>query len=158
MRFWKGSLLLLLTSGALSLIQSQPAKAHAIESTLNYLNGKLELRSQFSTGQPVDGAVVRLMGADGMPGEELGRMDQQGKLNLSLPEISEGNLDVQIDGGPGHRDYLLLPVRSGKVQLEEVVIKPLPAKSIWSVAWAGSPFLLGLGGLLVSVNRQRLKY
>tara|TARA_B100001964_G_scaffold7429_1_gene8000 strand:- start:388 stop:903 length:516 start_codon:yes stop_codon:yes gene_type:complete len=150
-------LFLLIASGSLGLVQGQPAQAHAIESTLTYLNGNLELSSQFSTGTPVEGAVVRVLDANGKPGKELGRMDQQGTISLTLPSMQDGTLDLQIDGGPGHRDYLLLPIRSGKVQLDEVVMKPYTAKTQWTYAIAGSPFLLGLAGFMFSVDRQRLK-
>ena len=42
-----------------------------MESTLRYLDGQLELNSSFSTGEPVEGAVVRLLEADGSAGAEL---------------------------------------------------------------------------------------
>ena len=151
------SLFLLIASGSLGLVQGQPAQAHAIESTLNYLNGSLELHSKFSTGTPVEGAVVRILDANGIPGQELGRMEQEGRLSLTLPEIQEGNLDLQIDGGPGHRDYLLLPIRAGKVKLEEVVIKPNYPRANWAFASTGSPILLGLAGFMFNLPRQRLK-
>ena len=86
-------LFLLIATASVGLWQGQPAQAHAIESTLNYLNGSLELHSKFSTGTPVEGALVRILDANGIPGQELGRMDQEGRLSLTLPEIQEGNLD-----------------------------------------------------------------
>lgn len=151
------SLFLLIASGSLGLVQGQPAQAHAIESTLTYLNGSLELSSQFSTGTPVEGAVVRVLDANGKPGKELGRMDQQGTISLTLPSMQDGTLDLQIDGGPGHRDYLLLPIRAGKVKLEEVVIKPNYPRANWAFASTGSPILLGLAGFMFNLRRQRLK-
>lgn len=151
------SLFLLIASGSLGLVQGQPAQAHAIESTLTYLNGNLELSSQFSTGTPVEGAVVRVLDANGKPGKELGRMDQQGTISLTLPSMQDGTLDLQIDGGPGHRDYLLLPIRAGKVKLEEVVIKPNYPRANWAFASTGSPILLGLAGFMFNLRRQRLK-
>ena len=151
-------LFLLIATASLGLGQGQPAKAHAIESTLNYLDGSLELQSHFSTGTPVDGAVVRLLEANGAPGRDLGRMDQQGKLSLSLPDMQEGTLDLQVDAGPGHRDYLMLPIRSGKVKLDEVVSQPKTPQTTWFLASTGSPLLLGLAGALFSVREQRLKF
>ena len=61
----KGSLILGATACTLALSLPTEAKAHAIESSLRYLNGNLELRSTYSSGDPVNGAVVRFMKADG---------------------------------------------------------------------------------------------
>ena len=108
------------TSLGLSLSTADLARAHAIESTLTYLNGDLQLRSNFSTGAPAAGAVVRLLKADGSKGAELGQMDANGTLQLALPVVRQGTLDIQIDGGPGHRDYLALPIEQGQVQLDAV--------------------------------------
>ena len=113
-----------------------PVQAHQIESALNYLNGELELSSSYSNGQPTQGAVVRLLNADGSAGQELGRTDQSGRLTLDLDTVEDGIVDLQIDGGPGHRDYLEMPVQAGQVKLDEVVSLPLS---------------LVLVGLLVSV-------
>ena len=113
-----------------------PVQAHQIESALNYLNGELELSSNFSNGEPTQGAVVRLLNADGSAGQELGRTDQSGRLTLDLDTVEDGIVDLQIDGGPGHRDYLEMPVQAGQVKLDEVVSLPLS---------------LVLVGLLVSV-------
>ncbi|MGC6483969.1 MAG: hypothetical protein ACON4T_10480 [Synechococcus sp.] len=94
--------------------------AHALESSLRYINGELQLSSNFSTGDAAAGATVRLLQADGSPGKELGQMDSNGMLTLALPAVKQGILDVQIDGGPGHRDYLSLPMDGGVVQLDAV--------------------------------------
>ena len=117
-----------------------PVQAHQIESALNYLNGELELSSNFSNGEPTQGAVVRLLNADGSAGQELGRTDQSGRLTLDLDTVEDGIVDLQIDGGPGHRDYLEMPVQAGQVKLDEVVSLPLS---------------LVLVGLLVSVRRRK---
>ena len=117
-----------------------PVQAHQIESALNYLNGELELSSSYSNGQPTQGAVVRLLNADGSAGQELGRTDQSGRLTLDLNTVEDGIVDLQIDGGPGHRDYLEMPVQAGQVKLDEVVSLPLS---------------LVLVGLLVSVPRRK---
>ena len=121
-------------------LQAMPARAHQIESALRYLDGDLELSSSFSNGEPTRGAVVRLLQADGSPGQELGRTDDQGKLNLDISALDDGVVDLQIDGGPGHRDYLELPVEAGQVQLDDVV---------------QGPMLLILVGSLVSVQLRR---
>ena len=128
---------LLLFGSVLSL--EKPAEAHQIESALRYLNGDLELKSSFSNGQPTENAVVRLLNPDGTPGQELGRTNSAGRLILNIKNLENGVVDLQVDGGPGHRDYLELPIDSGAVNLDEVV---------------SLPFGLVLVGLLASVRRQ----
>ena len=130
---------LLLLGSVLQGALLAPAKAHQIESALQYLDGDLQLSSNFSNGEPTQGAVVRLLNADGTPGKELGRTDADGRLNLDLSTVDNGTVDLQVDGGPGHRDYLELPVHDGEVNLNEVVV---------------FPFSLVMGGLLVSVRRR----
>ena len=130
---------LVLLSAVLQGTVLAPAKAHQIESALNYLDGDLQLSSKFSNGEPTQGAVVRLLNADGTPGQELGRTDADGRLSLDLSTVVNGTVDLQVDGGPGHRDYLELPVQDGAVNLNEVVV---------------FPFSLVLVGLLVSVRRR----
>ena len=130
---------LVLLSAVLQGTVLAPAKAHQIESALNYLDGDLQLSSNFSNGEPTQGAVVRLLNADGTPGQELGRTDADGRLSLDLSTVVNGTVDLQVDGGPGHRDYLELPVQDGAVNLNEVVV---------------FPFSLVLVGLLVSVRRR----
>ena len=127
----------LLLFGGLGAI---PTQAHQIESALHYLDGELELSSSFSNGEPTKGAVVRLLNADGSAGQELGRTDQAGRLTLHLDSVRDGVVDLQIDGGPGHRDYLEMPFQAGQVKLDEVVSLPVS---------------LVLLGLLVSVPRRK---
>lgn len=146
-------LLVTCTALGLGLIAGQQAHAHGIESSLRYLNGQLELSSSFSTGEPVEGASVRLLNADGTPGDELGQIGANGHLVLTLPNLSEGVLDLQVDGGPGHRDYLELPIRQGNVMLDEVVETPNQATAVPFLAWMGAPSLLGLVSLMVKVRQ-----
>ena len=130
---------LVLLSSVLHGAVLAPAKAHQIESALHYLDGDLQLSSSFSNGEPTQGAIVRLLNADGTPGQELGRTDTQGRLGIDLSSVGNGTVDLQVDGGPGHRDYLELPVQDGEVDLNEVV---------------AFPFSLVTVGLLVSVRRR----
>ena len=115
-------LALMLVMGTTSAL---PAGAHQIESALTYLEGNLELSSSFSNGEPTEGAVVRLLNPDGTPQRELGSTDADGRLLIDLSDVADGVLDLQVDGGPGHRDYLELPVSSGQVDLDQVVSLPL---------------------------------
>ncbi len=149
---------LLVTCTAIGLVvmAGQQAKAHGIESSLRYLDGQLELSSSFSTGEPVEGAMVRLLNADGTPGDELGEIGVNGQLVLTLPDLVEGVLDLQVDGGPGHRDYLELPIRQGSVLLDEVVQTRNQAPARSHLAWVGAPALLGLVSLMVKVRPSSL--
>ncbi|QNI71295.1 putative conserved membrane protein [Cyanobium sp. NS01] len=88
-----------------------PARAHAIESSLDRvqaLNNDFLLESRFGTGEPADDAIVRLMPPGGEP-IEVGRTDGEGRLRFSLPSQASPDWEVQVDRGPGHRDYLELP-------------------------------------------------
>ena len=66
---------LLLLGSVLQGALLAPAKAHQIESALQYLDGDLQLSSSFSNGEPTLGAIVCLLTADGTPGQELGSTD-----------------------------------------------------------------------------------
>jgi nickel transport protein len=150
-------LLLLLGFGSVLPLMPRPASAHAIESTLTYLNGTLELSSTFSSGEPTKDAVVRILKADGSPGAELGRMDGEGRLQVTLPaDLQNGSVELQVDGGPGHRDYLELPVRQGRVQLDQVSEGPHHHRELWpSAGLLGGVAVIGSAGLLVRVRRSR---
>ena len=149
---------LLVSCAALGLgfMAGQQAKAHGIESSLRYLDGKVELSSSFSTGEPVKGAAVRLLNADGTPVDELGEIGANGQLVLTLPDLVEGVLDLQVDGGPGHRDYLELPIRQGSVLLDEVVQTQNQSTELPPLALLGAPTLLGLVSLMVKVRQPSL--
>ena len=149
-------LLVTCTALGLGVMAGQQAQAHGIESSLRYLDGQLELSSSFSTGEPVEGAAVRLLNADGTPGEELGEIGANGQLVLTLPGLVEGVLDLQVDGGPGHRDYLELPIRQGSVLLDEVVQTQNQFTALLAFAWLGAPALLGFTGLMVKVQQPSL--
>ena len=88
---------LLLLGSVLQGALLAPAKAHQIESALQYLDGDLQLSSSFSNGEPTQGAVVRLLNADGTPGQELGRTDAEGRLSLDLSSVGNGTVDLQVD-------------------------------------------------------------
>ena len=149
-------LLVTCTALGLGFMAGQQAQAHGIESSLRYLDGQLELSSSFSTGEPVEGASVRLLNADGTRGDELGQIGANGQLVLTLPDLVEGVVDLQVDGGPGHRDYLELPIRQGSVLLDEVVETQNKTTALPLLAWMGAPFLLGLMSLMVKVRQPSL--
>ena len=118
----------LLASGALLVFaHPQAASAHAIQTSLETLSSlsraytgsstgpdkaaagpSFALASSFSTGAPVADASVKLVPPGGTP-IVLGRTDARGQLNFQLPAGARSDWEIQVDGGPGHRDYLELP-------------------------------------------------
>jgi nickel transport protein len=130
------------------------ALAHGIESRLSPLRGlsdALLLQSQFSNGEPTRDAVVRLVPPHGEP-LELGRTDQHGQLSFALPKGAHGSWELQVDGGPGHRDYLEMPLRRGQAQLDQVSEQPRPARAGgWLVGLSG----LGAAAMLLGLQRTR---
>ena len=129
------------------------AQAHGIESRLSPLRGltdQLLLQSQFSNGEPTRDAVVRLVPPQGQP-LELGRTDGQGQLSFALPKGAHGAWELQVDGGPGHRDYLEMPLQGGQAQLDRVSRQPHPARSGWLLGLSG----LGAAAMLLGLQRVR---
>ncbi len=129
------------------------ARAHGIESRLSPLRGltdQLLLQSQFSNGEPTRDAVVRLVPPQGQP-LELGRTDGQGQLRFALPKGAHGAWELQVDGGPGHRDYLEMPLQGGQAQLDRVSRQPHPARSGWLLGLSG----LGAAAMLLGLQRIR---
>ncbi|WP_231594824.1 hypothetical protein [Synechococcus sp. CBW1107] len=119
------SLLSLPVLGTLVGLVAAPGRveAHAIESSLDRLESLrdgLMLESRFSNGEPVKGAMVRLVPPNGGQPLEVGRIDAQGRLSFNMPKGAEGDWELQVDGGPGHRDFLELPTHSGQAQLDRV--------------------------------------
>ena len=102
-----------LAGGAALLFTPLAARAHGIESSLERLDAlratSLRLDSSFSTGEPVTAAAVRLVSPDGRTAIDLGRTDETGQLTFALPKQAGSDWELQVDGGPGHRDYLELP-------------------------------------------------
>lgn len=137
-----------LLCGACTLAAAPAARSHAIESSLERLtalNDQLLLESRFGNGEPAGDAVVRLVPPGGQP-LEVGRTDGQGRLSFRLPSQVGADWEVQVDGGPGHRDYLELPASAGpSAQLRSQPGFRLARVTGWSPLLAGG--LIGLGGL-----------
>ena len=124
-----------LLAGAV-LLSSTPVavRAHAIESTLDHLAGAgatLSLQSRFSNGEPAAGAAVALVSPEGTS-LSLGHTDAQGQLRFVLPAAVDSRWELRVDNGPGHRDYLELPVTRAAAG---------PRQQAWSLD--GVPLLLG---------------
>lgn len=106
-----------------SAILAAPAvKAHGIQSTLDYLPfsgssseaGTMEVQSSFSTGLPAHDAAVVLLPPDGGKPIKLGHTGPDGRLSFTLPSTAGNGWEIQVDAGPGHRDYLS-PTEAGDV-------------------------------------------
>ncbi len=156
--------------GAAGLLLSSPeVSAHGIESSLERLAnlsdsfagtsaaGKetLRLESHFSNGQPASDALVRVAPPGGGTPIEVGRTDAAGRITFALPSQASRQWEVQVDAGPGHRDYLELPEpdRPGSPAARDTHYRPYALISNW-------PSLLPLGvlaaaGLAGLVRRRR---
>jgi nickel transport protein len=105
---------LLAGSCALALLAAPAVRAHGIESTLERVGDHLsstsyQLQSDFSSGLPASEATVRLVSPDGTAAVDLGETDADGRLTFSMPARARADWEVQVDAGPGHRDYIELP-------------------------------------------------
>lgn len=159
-------------AGALALLlpaalAPQAARAHAIESNLEHLHlhelgtplaaaanepDQMRLQSSFSSGMPVVAAAVRLVPPNGARPVELGRTDADGQLTFTLPRQARPGWELQVDGGPGHRDYLELPGVTARAMPPAGALGEFTtaARQLGMVALIGS---LGLGGL--ALHRRR---
>ena len=91
------------------LLSPQAGRAHGIQTSLERF-GSLgaSLESSFSNGLPASHASVQLVPPGGTP-IAMGRTDAQGHLNFQLPADAKADWEIQVDAGPGHRDYLEVP-------------------------------------------------
>ena len=136
------TLLLRVLPVAAVLLTPGLAFAHGIESSLQRLgdlrNG-MQLQSQYSTGLPAADAAVRLVPPAGGQPIALGRTNAKGQLNFSLPAQASADWEIQVDAGPGHRDYLEVNETGAAPQAHHA-----PAISIllMLLAATGTPVLL----------------
>jgi nickel transport protein len=140
-------------------------EAHAIESSLEKLASLrqgLMLESHYSNGAPTAGAAVRRGPPGGGAPVVVGQMDARGRLDFTLPKGADGSWELQVDAGPGHRDYLQVPIQHGQAQLDQVSEAAPLERLHWSSPLLQSLLLIGglgsLGGLLAgkaSVHRRR---
>jgi len=154
------------------LLAPAAARAHGIQSNLEILDSlsasRLRLDASFSTGEPVAAATVRLVAPDGSGAIDLGRTDNTGQLTFAVPKQASAGWELQVDGGPGHRDYLELPgagpqavqpAASRSVLARELqqMGRRVPVKGLTGAVAIGALSLGGLGlGLGVrSLARQR---
>ena len=148
----------LLFSGLVGLVglglAPAQVRAHAIESSLERLTSltdSLRLESQFSSGEPAGDAAVRLVPLDGGSPIELGRTDAAGTIVFTLPPQASRQWEVQVDGGPGHRDYLELPEPEATPSAPARVSRshPYPRTEGWAyLPPLGVLAVAGLAGML----------
>jgi hypothetical protein len=130
------------------LLAPWPASAHAIDSSLERiagLTGTLELQSRFSTGMPAAGARVSLIAPDGTA-VALGSTDAEGQLRFVLPAGADASWEVKVDQGPGHRDYLELPLEAAATtepQLGQSLLRSLSRPDLLA-SGGGAALLVGL--------------
>ena len=143
-----------LSAAALLLASAAPVHSHAIESSLERLSSltdQLVLDSRFGNGEPAADAVVRLIPPGGTP-IEVGRTDASGQLRFRLPQNATATWEVQVDQGPGHRDYLKLPTAEASPSALPTRAQARVSSTAPDAAVSGlAPLLLGLcavGGLL----------
>jgi len=148
-------LLLPLLAGSLGvLLLPTGARAHGLESSLQRL-GHLTagLETHYSNGLPAGDANVRLLVPGGEP-IQLGRTDAAGKLTVHLPAQAHADWEIQVDAGPGHKDYLELPPRAAQPAAALSHSETGPLVSLRHLGGVGLLGLLGAaGGLLM--RRQR---
>jgi nickel transport protein len=58
---------------------------------------------------PAREANVRMVSPDGNASVELGHTNAEGQLTFTLPAQARADWEVQVDAGPGHRDYIEIP-------------------------------------------------
>ncbi len=97
------------------------ALAHSVET--NYLvdiNKQLELETVFSTGEPLQGATVRVYapGNSQTPWLE-GKTDENGKFTFKPDSKIPGDWEVSIKD-QGHADILTVPVDDKGVEVDEI--------------------------------------
>lgn len=148
----------LLAAAALSILSlalgPRSAVAHGIESSLERvagLSGGLALESHFSSGEPAAGAAVTLVAPGGQT-VAVGQTDARGQLRFRLPPSVDGSWELRVDQGPGHRDYLELPV--ARAQADRTVSQArlrLPL-DLDPLAWGGGVVVL-LGALVLGGRR-----
>lgn len=142
----------LLAAGAL-LLAPGGARAHGIQSSLERFGGlNAQLESSFSSGDPARDAEVRLVPPGGAAPIALGQTDSQGRLSFRLPPQATADWEIQVDAGPGHRDYLEVP-SAGPGKFPAVSTSEGPARGPLSHTLALSA--LGISGLLGGLLMRR---
>ena len=148
------SLLPLLAGSIGLLLLPIGARAHGIETNLQrFGNLSAGLQTPYSNGLPAGDASVRLL----VPGGEaisLGRTNAEGKLSFQLPARASADWEIQVDAGPGHKDYLELPPRQPQLGAVSSHSETGPLLAMRHLGGLGLFGLLGAAGGLLW-RRQR---
>ncbi len=121
----------------------------------------LQLESRFSSGEPAQSATVRLVPPQG-EAIVLGQTNAEGQLRFQLPRQAGSDWELQVDAGPGHRDYLEL----NESLMDGAATRQVPAESRSPLArmlgqTQRSHLLVGLTGAglgvagLLTISRRR---
>ena len=149
--------------GGAAAFMTPVVRAHGIQSTLDYFpsagGGTLELESHFSSGDPARDATVKLLPPDGGEAIAIGRTGPDGRLTFTLPPGARSDWEIQVDAGPGHRDYLSpedagrLPAPAGLTSEAAGTVRRL---NRWSgpLPWALTGLAL-IGGLGFAVRHGK---
>lgn len=143
---------------ALAILGTPAAHAHGIQSTLERLgsltsSSPFQLESKFSSGLPARDASVRMVSPDGATAVELGHTNAEGQLTFQLPAQARADWEVQVDAGPGHRDYVELPASAPGALHSQVA--PFPAFMARTLHSLGAVALLGaMAGLMLHRPRR----
>ncbi len=139
--------------GAAAIGWSSAGHAHGIQSSLERLGSlsasgggsEIQLETSFSNGTPAHDASVSLIpvGGEGPP-IAVGHTDAMGQLTFKLPPVASGNWEIQVDAGPGHRDYLEIPPGP---EPGAGPVKPTAAREVHPAPLGRGPWapLVGLG-------------
>lgn len=138
----------------LAVLATPVAHAHGIESTLerlgrSTLNSPYQLESKFSTGVPARDAAVRMVSPTGDSSIALGHTNGEGQLTFTLPEQARADWEVQVDAGPGHRDYLELPGTAQGVLHGQAAASPMQALARRASSLGAFALLGVLAGVLL---------
>jgi len=182
----------------LAMASTTPVRAHGIESSLERLSplsagsftspakpsaakasrasakripsDTLQLESRFSSGEPAQSATVRLVPPQG-EAIVLGQTNAEGQLQFQLPSQAGSDWELQVDAGPGHRDYLelsenlmdaaaSLPATAAPALVRSSLVRKVGQPQRWldqrSQLLVGLTSVgLGAAGLLSSTRRRR---
>jgi len=61
-----------------------------------------------------------------------------------MPSRVDGDWELQVDGGPGHRDYLEIPVQQGNAEPDQISEQQHHNPLAWISALGATAMLLGL--------------
>ncbi|MFM7314679.1 MAG: hypothetical protein ACKO0M_16215 [Cyanobium sp.] len=103
-----------LCAAGVLLLAAGEARAHGIQSSLERFGGlNARLETSFSNGLPASDADVRLVPPGGGTPIAMGHTDIRGRLSFRLPPQADAAWEIQVNAGPGHRDYLEVPPAAG---------------------------------------------